>query len=389
MMKVMHIITGLNDGGAEAILHRICTHDKKNTHIVVSMMDKGKYGPMLQEVGIKVFCLGMPRGKLTFNGLWGLRKIIKNKKPDVVQTWMYHANLVGGIIARIGGIKSVCWGIHNGALTPETAALSTIAVSKLSALLSRVVPSSIICCSKNSVEVHKKAGYSKDKLVYIPNGYDITKFSPNGKKRTKVRKELGLGEEDVLLGMVARYDPLKDHANLIKALSMLKRSRKDNFYCALVGTDIDIKNIAIEEEIRRGNLTDKMILLGRRDDISDLMNAFDIHILSSQSEAFPNVLAEAMACGTPCVTTDVGDAAVIVGQTGWVVPPKSPKALAKAIGNAIEESKKPERWSEKKIKARDRIRKNFEIDCVVEKYEDYWNKVVMAIKFRCSLFLIN
>ncbi len=372
-MRIMHIITGLNDGGAEAALYRICTHDKESKHTVVSMMDQGKYGPLLKELGIKVFCLGMPRGKLTIKGVFKLRNIIKDNKPEVVQTWMYHANLIGGTVAKFCGIKSICWGIHNGALTVETSSISTIAVSRLSAILSRFIPSSIICCSRKSVRIHQKIGYDRKKLIYIPNGYDITQFRPDKDKRIKTRKKLGVGDEETLLGMVARYDLLKDHSNLIKALGILKRTRNE-FICALIGTGMDTKNLVLKEQIAQENLEGRILLLGRQNNIPDIMNALDIHVLSSQSEAFPNVLAEAMACGTPCVTTDVGDAPIIVGRTGWIVPPQNPKFLAKVIKIAINNSSDPELWARRKITARERIELNFGIKQVIKEYKAIWVK---------------
>jgi len=373
-MKIVHIITGLNDGGAEAVLYRLCKYDTTNTHVVISMMDQGKYGPLLRECGVDVYCLGMPRRRLKLKGLNLLRKHLKEEKPDVIQTWMYHGDLFGGVIARISGYKSICWGIHHSTLEKGKSARSTILVAKLCSLLSHVVPAKIICCSQRAAEVHQQLGYSKNKIVVIPNGYDLDQFSPDQEARQRLRAEWGTPDDIPLLGMVARYDPQKDHVNLIKALGMLKKSGKE-FRCVLVGSGVDLSNSELVAVIEDEDIQDRILLLGRRGDIPAVMNAIDINVLSSAGEAFPNVLAEAMACGTPCITTDVGDAALIVGETGWVVPPKDPTALTGAISGAIEEMQKSGHWEKREIAARKRIYENFSIQAISEAYVKEWREV--------------
>jgi glycosyltransferase involved in cell wall biosynthesis len=288
---------------------------------------------------------------------------------------MYHANLIGGIVARLSGIRTISWGIHHTNLVPEVSPWSTILVARISALLSHLVPASIVCCSQRSIEVHRGIGYRADKLIYIPNGYDISRFKPDSWERNRIRLELGIQGPIPLLGMVARHDPQKDHDNLIKALGILKRSRVV-FRCALIGTGMDGTNQSLREAIDREGLFEDIILLGRRDDIPRIMNGLDLHILSSSSESFPNVLAEAMACGTPCVTTNVGDAAIIIGETGWLVPPSDPAALAGAIEMAIKErSQDPSGWQKRCAAARDRIASNFEIGLMVAMYRDCWRAI--------------
>src|SRR5690606_10078664 len=151
---------------------------------------------------------------------------------------------------------------------------------------------------------------------------------------SSVRSELDLGSNPII-GFVARYDPLKDHDNLLQALSLLQVTDLRPT-CLLVGTGLEQGNAALADRIVHFRLLDQIRLLGRRSDVPRVMNALDLHVMSSVSEAFPNVLAEAMACGTPCVSTDVGDAAAIVGESGWIVPPHDPKALAYAITSALE-----------------------------------------------------
>lgn len=376
-MNIFHIITGLADGGAEAVLYRLCTHDAENRHVVVSMMDEGKYGPLLRAAGVAVHCLGMPRGRVTVRGLWRLWRLLRAERPTVVQTWMYHADLVGGVLARLAGVRAVCWGIRNSNLEPGKSRRATIWIARLDARLSRWVPAAIVCCAAQARDVHVRLGYAAEKFVIIPNGYDVGRFRPDAAARARLRAEWGVPDGVPLLGMVARFDPQKDHANLLAACARLQASGAD-FAAVLVGTGCDAGNAALVQQLAAAGLTQRVRLLGRRDDVPAVMAALDLHVLSSAyGEAFPNVLAEAMACGTPCVTTDVGDAAQIVGETGWVVPPRDAAALAEGIAAALKEwRERPDEWAARRCAARERIVETFGLDRMVQAYRRVWGETV-------------
>lgn len=370
-VEILHTITGLNDGGAEAVLYRLVTFDDRHRHIVVSLSDAGKYGPLLAAKGIEVHCLDMPRGRLTLSGLRGLWAVLRKERPQIVQTWMYHANLVGGVLAKLTGVKNIYWGIHHTDLVPGTTGRSTRMVDWLCARLSPYVPSGIIACAERAKEVHIRNGYDAGKFTVIPNGYDIGQFSPDVEVRRAFRKELGVGAETPVLGFVGRWDPQKDHANLIRAFSLLRKQMPD-LHLVLAGTDCDRSNTDLMRLLRDVGGTEGVHLLGRRSDVPALMNALDLHILSSYSEAFPNVVAEAMACGTPCVVTDVGDAAAIVGDTGWVVPPRDSEALARAIAEALAEGQNADMWHRRQRAARQRIVDEFSLEAMVARYHSVW-----------------
>lgn len=369
---IIHIITGLNDGGAEAVLYRLCKNDSENKHVVISMMDEGKYGPLLKEVGIEVYTLNMSAGRVSFSGLIKLFRLIKKTSPDVVQTWMYHADLIGGVVARLAGIKKVYWNIRHTILEKGISKKSTIMVAKFCAYLSRFIPYKIVCCASSALNVHAALGYKKDKMLVIGNGYELEKFSPNSEGGVGLRRDLRLEDDKVVLGMVGRYDPLKDHNNLLKALNIVVR-QEFNFVCLLVGRGLTKENRELVNKIYQLNLSDHLLLLGQRNDIPTVMNALDLHLLSSMSEGFPNVLAEAMACGTPCITTDVGDASVIVGNTGWVVPAQNSEALANAIVEAIKEKKDMQSWQLRKNACREHIVSNFSIEEMIKQYHSIWS----------------
>ena len=371
--KILHIIAGLNDGGAEAVLYRLCNNDTRYTHYVISMMDVGKYGPLLKQAGIEVHYLNMPQGRVSMRGLLRLWSLLRELKPDVVQTWMYHADLIGGVVARLAGVKSVFWGIRHTTLEPGKSKRSTIYVARLCAFLSRWVPDKIVCCANKAVEVHVKLGYSAHKMTVIPNGYDLKKFFVDYDDRKLLRNEWGIDETIPLLGMVGRFDPQKDHKNLINALGTLRQSSFD-FCFVLIGKNLLETNQELVAWIDAQDLRENIILLGQRSDIPQVMNALDVHVLSSSyGEAFPNVLAEAMACGTPCVTTDVGDAALIVGDTGWVVEPKNAEALATALLDSLILLHDEPAWMIRKQQARERIVNNFCLEKMINDYHTVWN----------------
>jgi len=374
-VKIIHVITTLTHGGAEAVLYRLCSNDRLNTHIVVSLMDEGIYafGPSLQKVGIAVHYLNMPRSRVTISGVIKLFRLIRNLKPDVVQTWMYHADLIGGIVAKLAGVKQIYWNIRNSTLELGKSKYSTIMVLKLCAKLSGFLPKGIVCCAYKAKEVHATLGYDAKKMFIIGNGYDLSIFKESPDLGRKFREELNLAKDTRLLGMVGRFDPQKDHFGLLEALNLVKQAGFEFRFC-LVGDDLNFGNIKLIEKIKELDLIEEIILLDRRSDIPVVMNGLDIHLLSSAyGEAFPNVVAEAMACGTPCVTTDVGDAALIVGDTGWVVPPANAARFAEGIAMALKEcGGDPDSWQTRREAARTRVIENFGLEKMITAYHAVW-----------------
>jgi len=374
-MKIVHIITGLGDGGAEGVLFRLCKYDLKKEHIVISLKNEGKYGLLLKEKGINVICLDMNFGKVRVKDFLKLFRLLKKLKPDTIQTWMYHADFFGGIVSRFAGFKNIFWNIRHTTLEPEESKKSTRLVVKLCARLSRVIPKGIICCGEEVLRVHSELGYNKSKMKIICNGYDISLFKPSIKLRLFFRKEFDLNSKTLVLGMVGRFHPQKNHLGLLKALSIVKKCFKD-FKFLLVGRDLNHNNLILVNEIKNQNLESNIVLINKRSDIPAVMNAIDINVLSSSSgEGFPNVLAEAMACGIPCVTTNIGDASLIVGHTGWVSPPNDSIALANSIIKAIKEKNRDKKlWSLRKQKCRNRIIENFSLDKMIKNYHSVWGE---------------
>ena len=374
-MQVLHIISGLGDGGAEAILYRLCQYEKDHNHVVISLMDEEKYGPMLKHIGVDVYTLNNSKKKIKIISLLKLYKLIFKLKPDVVQTWMYHADFIGGFVARSIGIKNIFWSVHHTTLVGGESKLLTVLIARINSFLSYFVPKKIIYCAEMSRKTQELMGFKKNKGVVIPNGYDVEDFVNDDFKRSKFRNELNTTKDTFVIGHVGRYDPQKDHGNLIEALLDLKQ-RQINFKAIMIGTNLDKNNQKLVKLIKDKQLENFISLLGRRNDIPAAMNGIDLFVLSSAfGEAFPNVLNEAMACGTPCVATNVGDSARIIGDTGWIVPIKDPQALSSAINEASKEMRlNKSSWTKRKTMCRKRIVENFEIKEMVKKYKDIWEE---------------
>lgn len=375
-LRVLHVITGLGQGGAESVLMRLATCPGQDAdHEVVSLTSQGLYGPRLRAAGVTVHALGMRRGRFSLRGFLALYRLIGTARPDVVQTWMYHADLVGGVAARLAGVKALAWGIRNSGAHLQRSSASARWVLRLCAALSGRLPAAIVCCAEDAAARHRAAGYRGDRMVVVPNGYDLARYAPDPQARARQRARWQVPPNTLLVGCVARWDPLKDHANLLQALALLRdRDGYACLRCVLVGQGMDAANTALVAAIDRLALADRIILAGPGDDIPAVMNALDVHVLPSRAEAFPNVVAEAMACGTPCVVTDVGDAARIVGGTGWVVPAARPGDLAQAMGAALAAVAERGRAGAGAA-GRLRIQAEFGLDRMVQAYACIWRRL--------------
>ena len=374
-LKVLHIITGLGNGGAEGVLVRLCTHDKSAEHIVIALIKGGVHTITLRNSGISVYELDMKQTPWDPRNLIKLEKILLKEKPEIVQTWLYHADFLGGIFSKLNGIP-VVWGIRHANFLPGSRLSPTKLIAKSCAWMSDWIPSQIVANGNVAEQVHIQMGYNSSKMVVIPNGYDTNLLFPDKAKRKKLRNELGVATDIPVLGMVARYHPQKGHSVLLNALGIL-RDRGGRFKCVLVGPGMNVDNKELCAIIDDLKLSDFLSLMDERADVSLVMNGLDLHVLSSLCEAFPNVVAEAMACGTPCVVTDVGDAAFIVGPSGWVVPASDSQSLANAIESALDEMREqPERWKQRQSAASTRILENYSLESMIAKFHDVWEKSV-------------
>lgn len=373
MISVCLIITGLSTGGAEMMLFKLLQNlDRSRFRVaVISLTTKGDIGRRIEGLGVPVFSLNMSRGVPNPLSVLQLSRLLREIKPDLVHTWMYHADMLGGMIARLSGVNHVIWCIRHSNLSKKENKRSTLWVVKICAFLSHVLPVYILTCSSRAADVHAKIGYAEDKLHVIPNGFDLNHFVPNVSARASVRAELGLSTDVPLVGLVARFDSQKNHIGFIDAASLV-HAELPHVHFVLAGTGVDSTNSLLSNAIAARGLQANVHMLGRRDDVPRLMASLDVLASPSHGEAFPNVLGEAMACGVPCVVTDVGDSAEIVGSTGRVVAPGDMAGLAEGLLELLRLSF--EQKSTLGRQARDRVAANYEISHVARLYEDFYER---------------
>src|SRR3569833_3076366 len=242
---------------------------------------------------------------------------------------MYHADLLGGITAKVCGVPRVIWNIRNGdsSLAPSR---PTRLVGRLCAAISSWVPNRIVSCSNSGKDFHVRMGYPASRIDVIFNGFDTDSFRPNPAATQQLKTELGIEPDSHIVLNVGRYHPLKNQAGFLAAARLI-RDANPAVRFVMCGDRITQDNDELTAEIRRNGLGNCVFQLGRRRDVNFLMAAATLVVSSSLSEGFPNVIAEAMACGTICVATDVGDTREIMGEFGLIVPPGDPGQLADAI----------------------------------------------------------
>ncbi len=373
-MRVAIIITGLNTGGAEIMLLKVLERLDRQRFVphVISLTTLGGLAPRIAALGIPVEAVGMKPGIPNLLDFFRLVRMLKRLNPDVVHTWMYHADLLGGLAARLAGISAIGWCIRNSNLDRDKTKLSTRAVVSLCASISKWVPSRILSCSEKARQVHVACGYAAEKMVVVPNGFDLTRFKPDNDARHQIRAELGITDQTLLVGLIGRFDPQKNHAGFFEAAGVLYR-HMPQVYFVLAGQGIDIGNAALMQTITQAGVLANTHLLGLRNDIPELMAALDVLASSSYGEAFPNVLGEAMACGVPCVVTDVGDSAYIVGDTGRVVASGDMAGLAAALEELL--ALPPAEKSVLGEQARARVAEHFEIGMVIRQYEVFYGEL--------------
>jgi glycosyltransferase involved in cell wall biosynthesis len=371
--RLTHVITALPIGGAQTMLKNVVVALARRgfESQVVSLADLGPVGRDLAGVGITVEALNL--NPKTPNPLRMLRlvSLIRRHRTTAVQTWMYHADLVGGLAARVAGDMPCVWNIRNLDLSPGHTPRTTRWTVRACALLSSRLPQRIVCNSQLAATFHVELGYSADKIVIIPNGVNTQRFRPDASARDEVQRELGISPRDIVIGVFARYHPHKDFPGLLNAIAhMLHRN---DVKVVLCGEGTDEKNTELRALVEATGLRETVRFLGLRHDVSRLMSAADIVASASIGEGFSNSIAEAMACGTPCVVTNAGDSAAIVGDTGRVVPPRSPAALAGALDEVVRLSS--DARAALGTLARKRIENNFSLDRAVDRYEALYESI--------------
>jgi len=337
-VKVLHIINTLAMGGAQSVLAQLLESwaDSGDQQMVISLRNREQLSGRIEAMNIPVEHINLQPEKFHLSRFIRLVGIIKTYKPDIVQTWLYHADLIGGVAAQLACRAPIVWGVHHTTTDRSSVKPTTWAVVHILSRLSKFLPSHIVCCSHSARQTHLDFGYPGHKMTMIANGVNTDHFRPDPSARNLIRDELGLSIHTKLIGMFARYHPQKDHDTLISAAGILLR-RNPDIHFILAGDNIDSSNRELQDKIFREDIQDNIHFLGVRQDMPNLNAGMDVVTLSSSfGEALPMSLCEAMASGTPCVATNVGDTAALIGDAGLVVEPKNPQALADAWQKILE-----------------------------------------------------
>jgi len=390
-LKVVHLISGLTIGGTELQLFRLLTHMDQSLirNSVISLIPGGAVADWLREAGIPVYSLGMKSGRPNIIGLLKLFWILRSERPQILQTWLYHADLMGVIGAYLAHIPRLVWNIRCSDKDERYNRGLRGGVVKILSYMSRL-PDAVIVNSNAGRVLHESLGYKPRRWLKIPNGIDLESFYPNLEAKKSVRNELGLSEDTILIGLVARWDPLKDHATFIHAAQIVINSDHHNVQFVLVGYGVSKNNIEFRTLIDRIGknysknpekgrlLINKLHALDERKDISRLTAALDIATCSSTGEGFPNVIGEAMASGVPVVSTDVGDVRELIGNAGRVVNRSNPQEMAGAWLELLDlDSNKLRKIGDQ---ARDWIVSNNDIKLISRKYKDFYCDLAFVTK---------
>ncbi|WP_070989950.1 glycosyltransferase [Halofilum ochraceum] len=375
-MSVLHVITGLATGGAQQVLHRVLVHGTSESGrvTVLSLGDEGTYGSRIRALGVRVYTLGMRRGLPGPAALARLNAVVRKTRPDCIHGWMYHGNLAAWLARNLApGRPALAWNIRHSLSDPSAEKPLTRQVLRWNRRLSGA-PEALIYNSHRAREQHETFGFCSGKGRVIPNGFDLPASPPDLGTMAEVRASVDLPKDALVVGHVARFHPMKDHAGFLRTAVRIAQTR-DDVYVVLIGQGVTPDNAELTALIPK-TLESRFRFLGARTDAQDLMRAMDVLCLSSRGEAFPNVLGEAMARGVPCVATDVGDSAALIGETGCVVAPRDDAALFRGLTSMLERT--PDELRALGVAARERVEACFGMNMMIHQYDALERQLLRA-----------
>ncbi len=369
---VLHIITGLAVGGAEMALFRLIREFRGShyRHTVVALTPGGGMYPRFVAAGIHLVVLDVRRSPVSH--MLRLYRLIRALQPDIVQTWLYHADFLGGLAARMAGNRNVIWGVRTTDVDGGCARATSV-LRRLCATLSPWVPHTIVCVAEAALRSHSLLGYDKRRMVVVGNGFDLSTLSASRRQGDLLRSECGVADGDIVVGTLGRFNLDKDYAGFVTAAGQLA-GRHQCMRFLMIGKDLDPQNRELAGWIAATGHGDRFVLLGERSDVAVCLSAMDIFCLSSRTEAFPNVVGEAMAMGLPCVATDVGDVALLMADTGVIVPRADPAALAGGVASLV--ALGPDHCAQMGRRARERIHAVFTMGRVRQRFESIYENVL-------------
>ena len=371
-MRILYVVSALRDGGVESFLTNLCKNyknsfDNNKIIAVISLENKGKYGEQIKYLGINVYELNLKFNLGIFKSFYKFIKIIKIESPDIIHSWMYHANLLTSLASLVVR-KPVLWSIHNCYLPLKDYKWTTILPYFLCIITSRIFPKKILFCSKKSMKQHLDLFFPKKKSLFIANGYDFKNIMEKSSKSLIFKND-----HNFIFGMAARWHPAKDHKNLFHAINLLKQKRED-FIVLLAGKGIDRDNQDLKRLAISLGILEKLVLLGPVKNIYEFYRSLNCHLISSSTEAFPNVIVESMACSIPNIATDVGDSRDIIGNTGWLVPKCNSLRFSEAMHKVMVLGKPF--LKDLGDKSKREVLNRYEIGLISKKYSKVYNNTI-------------
>tara|TARA_A100001388_G_scaffold182021_1_gene136355 strand:+ start:25255 stop:26379 length:1125 start_codon:yes stop_codon:yes gene_type:complete len=373
-MQYIHIINDLKQGGTNYSIYRLIKKLDKDAKII-SLYSKDYYYDIFKENGNEVYTIDLSSIKNFLKSLIKVIKILSREEEYILHCWLYKSCVFGVIFSLIYN-KKIIWNIRHADTSFSFKKFKKYLIIRICIFLSKIKKTNIIYNSYFARLNHEKIGFNAKNTYVINNGFELNKYEFKIKDKLNFLKKYNIQNDKFIISMFARYHPIKNHKVFLESMSKIKNTQL-NFHIFLAGRDINYKNKELMEQIKKYKLTDKITLAGilLEKELNDSYHASDLTILSSKSESFPNVIGEAMACNTPCITFDVGDCKKLIGDTGWIAYKKNSTTLAESINLAINLYHDKKKWTELKHRCRDRIKEFFNIKDEIKKYKNIYKKL--------------
>lgn len=380
-MKVLHVINSLKKGGAEGNLYKLCEFQKKKYRkkieiVILTLIDNGYYENKFKNLGIKVFSLKFNKQKKLLDFFFKIiefRKFIRKQNPVIIQSWMYHSNFLT-MFAQKNYFQKLYWNIRHSELSIKISKTTTILVSIICGLFSRIFPNNVIYCSRKSINFHVKYHFYKNvktKLIY--NGYNFNKFFPSKNYRLNFRKKFKIKKTDIILGYAGRFAKQKNIFSMLSGFSKISKVNK-NIYLYMVGQGINNNNKKLKFFINQLGLNNRIFLLNHKKNLLEFYNGIDLLLLVSHSESFSNVIAESMLCSTPVLSSNAGCSKKIVEKNGFIINKIDDVNIARNLNKCLSViNDQSDKWKILKKNSRSYIKNSFSIKKMAESYSNVWN----------------
>lgn len=371
-LRIAFVTSGLGVGGAETSLITLARglQERGFATLVLSLRDDGPMGAELRRQGVTVVGCGMHCNP--FRGWHTAVFELRSFAPELVQGWMYHGNLFASLLCRrVAPTPPAVWGVRHHPLQMRDESISTRAAIRAARVM-KPHPALVIFNSEAGRSSHAALGFARHPSLVIPNGIDTKRFRPSGKSRSEWRMRWGFGDREFVVGWVARFHPTKDAVTFLRVCRLLVE-RHEDVRIVMAGTGIDAPNAALATLLDANALKARVRLLGPVDGVESLYPALDLLLLTSRTEALPNVLLEAMASGVPCVATDVGDCAQLIADTRCIAPVGDVARIADAVTRFV--SMSPSERAACGDAAMHRMHEGYDAERSIGRYVDAYRSV--------------